>query len=45
VVMCCGQVMQVFAPEEEATKAVNDLACADNAPAGKAARKAGCGCA
>jgi ArsR family transcriptional regulator len=45
VVMCCGQVMQVFAPEEEATKAVNDLACADDAPAGKAARKAGCDCA
>ena len=45
VVTCCGQVLQVFAPEEEATRAVNDLACADGTPAGKAARKAGCGCA
>ena len=45
VVMCCGQVMQAFAPEEEATRTVNDLACVEDAPAGKAARKGGCGCA
>ena len=48
VVTCCGQVMQVFAPEEEATKTISSMACcSDTAPVNKAARKAasGCGCA
>jgi ArsR family transcriptional regulator len=41
VVLCCGQIMKVFAPEEELTKTLSTL---DGAEAGKAPRKDGCGC-
>ncbi len=42
VAVCCGQLMTVFAPEEEATKTLSRLD-----PAGKKPdeSKAGCGCA
>jgi DNA-binding transcriptional ArsR family regulator len=43
VVTCCGQIMKVFAPEEEMTKTMSALDAADTSPAGKA-RKDGCGC-
>jgi len=39
VVTCCGQVMQVFAPEEEATKAISSLpCCAETTATGKTSR-------
>ncbi len=40
VVLCCGQIMKVFAPEEEATKTLDAMECGDKSPA--AAGKAGC---
>jgi ArsR family transcriptional regulator, arsenate/arsenite/antimonite-responsive transcriptional repressor len=47
VVSCCGQIMNVFAPEEEMTKAMSAMedAHVGSTSAGKASRKEGCGCA
>jgi ArsR family transcriptional regulator, arsenate/arsenite/antimonite-responsive transcriptional repressor len=46
VVLCCGNILNVFAPEEEATKALNEMECADSSPASasQAKGKAGCEC-
>ncbi len=44
VVTCCGQIMNVFAPEEAMTKTLNTLEGAGSRPAGKGQRKDGCGC-
>ncbi len=42
VAVCCGQLMTVFAPEEEATKTLGRLDPASKKPDES---KAGCGCA
>jgi DNA-binding transcriptional ArsR family regulator len=46
VVMCCGNIMNVFAPEEEATKTLNKMECADSrlVSAREAKDKPGCEC-
>ncbi len=44
VVNCCGQIMKVFAPEEEMTKTISALDGAQASPASKTSRKEGCGC-
>jgi ArsR family transcriptional regulator len=33
VVTCCGRIMNVFAPEEQATKTLSKMECADGQPA------------
>jgi ArsR family transcriptional regulator, arsenate/arsenite/antimonite-responsive transcriptional repressor len=46
VALCCGQIMQVFAPEEAATKTMNALRATSalEGASGKTSRKEGCGC-
>ncbi len=44
VVSCCGQIMKVFAPEEEMTKTMSALDGAQASSASKASRKDGCEC-
>ncbi len=43
VVSCCGQIMKVFAPEEEMTKTMSALDSANSRPAANT-RKDGCDC-
>jgi ArsR family transcriptional regulator, arsenate/arsenite/antimonite-responsive transcriptional repressor len=47
VAMCCGQLMTVFAPEEEATKTLKhlDTVTADAANTDPTSNEKGCGCA